>query len=67
MTSNVRRTMTLLAVLLVLHAALFTSAPLMAELSRLAYAHFNDPQAYPAETLAVEPAGELTTPTPAAS
>lgn len=42
-----------------------TSNPLIGELSRLAYAHFNDPQAYSEATLAVEPAGELATATPA--
>jgi beta-lactamase class A len=43
-----------------------TSAPLMAELSRLAYAHFNDPLAYSAETLANQPPAAPTA-TPAAN
>jgi hypothetical protein len=42
-----------------------TSNSLITELSRLTYSHFNDPQAYPAETLAAEPAGDMA-PTPAA-
>jgi hypothetical protein len=39
------------------------ASPLFAEISRLAYAHFNDPQAYPDDVLAAAPAVSPT-PTP---